>query len=87
MSEQTLHNLHEAISLHYRDLNGDHAVLTDWVVGYGGMTSDSDSSNGISHPTGYSTSDSSPYAMLGLMHITLSNLTDDLTPYAMDDDE
>lgn len=84
MSADTLTAIHEAIAAHYRDTFGSTAVITDWVIGYGGMMSDSDSSSGIAYPTGYATSDGSPYATLGVAHLTLENLTNDLA-YSDDD--
>lgn len=85
MSVESLQAIHDAVQTHYREMNGDSAVLTDWFVAYGGMASSDESDSGIAHPSGYATSDSSPFSALGVAHMGLENLSSDLT-YGDDDD-
>lgn len=80
MSAETLHTLAEAIQAHYTDMHGEGAIITDWFVAYGGMQQSDVSDDGIGYPSGYATSNSSPYAAIGVATMGLSCLEADLTP-------
>jgi len=87
MSEQTLQAIHDAVQAHFREIDGDNAVLTDWFVAFAGMCSDDAADSGISHLRGYCASDSSPFAVLGVAQLGVLSLQDDLSFTDDDDDD
>jgi hypothetical protein len=53
-------------------------MLTDWFVAYSVMKPDPDSPTGISYTRRYLTSDTSPNGALGIAHLCIGDLDDDL---------
>jgi hypothetical protein len=80
VSVETLRAIHEAVLAHVRERNGDDgAVLDDWFVCYGGMVSDSNVPDGISHFSGYAVNDAStPQGSLGIATLGLSSLKENI---------
>lgn len=87
MSAQTLEALQSAIAAHLADKEGSDPVLGDFFVAYSCMKSDPSADSGISHGIHYVTSDTAPHAVLGIAHLGLAQLTDDLTPWTDDDED
>ena len=78
MSAETIAGIEAAIRAHIADEHGDIAAMTDWFVAVGAMIPSDDSPTGISYVTSYSTSDASPQGALGVAHLGIRYLTDDL---------
>jgi hypothetical protein len=53
-------------------------MLTDWFIAYSVMKSDESSPNGISFSRRYLTSDTSPNGALGIAHLCIGDLDEDL---------
>lgn len=53
-------------------------MLTDWFVAYSVMKPSDDSPTGISYTRRYLTSDTSPNGALGIAHLCIGDLDDDL---------
>ncbi|GAT73563.1 HipA domain protein [Microbacterium sp. HM58-2] len=82
MSTETLQGIHEAIAAHLADTQGEGSILGDFFIAYSSMKSDPDHPSGIAHGIHYATSDTSPHGVLGIAHLGVANLSDDLTPWA-----
>lgn len=86
MSAETLEALHRAIANHAADQDPTE-IVTDWFIGYSTTHASDASSSGIGYATTYTTSESSPHAVLGTAELALANLREDLTGDGDQDEE
>ena len=83
MTRESLTAIGAAIAAHLATTEPD-AILTDWFIAYGSMSTIEDADDGIQYGIHYTTSDTSPHGALGIATLGLGSLTNDLAPDAED---
>ena len=80
--EERLDIARDIITRTITDLIGtdENAATGEWVLGYSFMASNPHSADGISYRYGYTVSDGSPHAIVGLADFTAQQISADCTP-------
>lgn len=87
MSQSTIKAIEDAIRAHVAEVDGVDPVMGDWFLAYSYMLADAETDDGISHHSGYTTSENStPHGALGIATVGAKMVEHDVVVSAVHPD-